>query len=76
MVGVHWFFPRDVDNFLNFSFENWFLVGFIWMGLLAFVSTRGVFSVCPKCNRLFHYGFFNHPWTNKCVHCGLELDLS
>jgi hypothetical protein len=42
--------------------------------LLAIAATRVAFARCPRCHGYFHqHRYIRHPWTGKCLHCGLSL---
>ena len=51
-----------------------FIIAAAVYGVLLFVySLRLAFTECPRCSAFFHLSWWAHPWTQRCLHCGLRL---
>jgi hypothetical protein len=55
--------------------ETVFIVAAIAYGALLLVySLRLAFTECPRCEGFYHWSSWSHPWTQRCLHCGLRRD--
>jgi len=55
--------------------EAVFIAAAIGYGALLFgYSLRLAFTECPRCEAFYHWASWSHPWTARCLHCGLRRD--
>ncbi len=56
--------------------ETAFVVAAVVYGALLFAySLRLAFTECPRCHGLYHCNWWLDPWTKRCLHCGLRLEV-